>query len=54
MSIAIIQVAPSTQNIPLYPIFIIINPPKAGPAAKPRFIANRTNVNALVRCSDFV
>ena len=53
INIAIIQVKPSTQNKPLYPIFIIIKPPKAGPAANPKLIANRTSVKALVLFSGF-
>jgi hypothetical protein len=46
-----IQELPSTQNNP--PLFMMIRPPKAGPAAKPKFTANRTKVNDLVRFSGF-
>ena len=42
------QVIPSTQNNPWYPIVVIMIPPTAGPAVKPKLIAKRINVTDLV------
>ena len=53
IKMAKIHVAPSTQNKPLYPTVIINNPPSAGPAAKPKLIANLTKVKARVLFSGF-
>ena len=42
------QVMPSIQNKLTYPTDVMINPPIAGPAENPRFIANLINVNERV------
>ena len=46
--LASMQVLPSTQNKPEYPKNVIINPPNAGPAENPRFIASLIKVTDLV------